>query len=81
MRTGRGGGEAVVGGGGLVTTWSRGGWRGQAKDELMMHEDAVLALAWSKDSEMLATADQVRREAGPCQRYSKGCSAALPSCP
>jgi hypothetical protein len=32
---------------------------GQAKDELMMHEDAVLALAWSKDSEMLATADQV----------------------
>ena len=27
----------------------------------MMHEDAVLALAWSKDSEMLATADQVTR--------------------
>ena len=34
------------------------GWV-QAKDELMMHEDAVLALTWSKDSEMLATADQV----------------------
>ena len=33
----------------------------QGKDELMMHEDAVLALAWSKDSEMLATADQVTR--------------------
>ncbi len=32
----------------------------QGKDELMMHEDAVLALAWSRDSEMLATADQVR---------------------
>mmetsp|Transcript_27629 Transcript_27629/g.57457 ORF Transcript_27629/g.57457 Transcript_27629/m.57457 type:complete len:512 (-) Transcript_27629:268-1803(-) len=30
----------------------------QGKDELMMHEDAVLALAWSRDSEMLATADQ-----------------------
>lgn len=31
----------------------------QANDELMMHEDAVLSLAWSKDSEMVATGDQV----------------------
>eukprot|EP00960_Hanusia_phi_P060505 764527-Hanusia_phi.AAC.5 len=30
----------------------------QANDELMMHEDAVLSLAWSKDSELLATGDQ-----------------------
>ena len=30
----------------------------QANDELMLHEDAVLSLAWSKDSEMIATGDQ-----------------------
>jgi len=30
----------------------------QANEELMMHDDAVLSLAWSKDSELLATADQ-----------------------
>mmetsp|Transcript_49768 Transcript_49768/g.119305 ORF Transcript_49768/g.119305 Transcript_49768/m.119305 type:complete len:512 (+) Transcript_49768:24-1559(+) len=30
----------------------------QANDELMMHEDAVLSLAWSKDSEIVATGDQ-----------------------
>ena len=46
--------------------WTRAGALGcggvcvQGKDELMMHEDAVLALAWSRDSEMLATADQAR---------------------
>jgi len=27
----------------------------QASDELMLHDDAVLSLAWSKDSEMIAT--------------------------
>eukprot|EP00961_Rhodomonas_salina_P116225 1564472-Rhodomonas_salina.2 len=31
----------------------------QANEDLMMHEEAVLSLAWSKDSELLATADQV----------------------
>jgi len=31
----------------------------QANDELMMHEDAVLSLCWSKDSELVATGDQV----------------------
>mmetsp|Transcript_43658 Transcript_43658/g.103171 ORF Transcript_43658/g.103171 Transcript_43658/m.103171 type:complete len:512 (-) Transcript_43658:857-2392(-) len=30
----------------------------QANEDLMMHEEAVLSLAWSKDSELLATADQ-----------------------
>ncbi len=46
---------------GLACAWGRLGGRVQGKDELMMHEDAVLALAWSRDSEMLATADQVRQ--------------------
>lgn len=32
----------------------------QAAEQFMLHDSAVLALAFSRDSELLATGDQVR---------------------
>ncbi len=49
----------------------------QGKDELMMHEDAVLALAWSRDSEMLATADQVQAAAADARHGRWGAGSSL----
>ena len=64
----------------LLIPWPAGpnAWGAeQGKDELMMHEDAVLALAWSRDSEMLATADQVQAAAADARHGRWGAGSSL----